>query len=113
MQSNHQYPSYYLSCDSSTQFANLVCRLNMATGGSFPHANLQFPAGVHNIQHLKAQFERNKYTLMVLEKIIEDLTREDKEGNKNSIAQLKAQLTAVRGAQLAIKIELDNIDDQA
>ena len=109
MQSNCQYPS----CDSSTQFGNLVCRLNMATGGSFPHANLLFPAGVYNIQHLKAQFERNKYTLMVLEKIIEDLTREDKEGNKNSIAQLKAQLTAVRGAQLAIKIELDNIDDQA
>ena len=85
----------------------------MATGDSFLHANLQFRAGVHNIQHLKAQFERNKYTLMVLEKIIEDLTREDKEGNKNSIAQLKAQLTAVRGAHLAIKIELDNIDDQA
>ena len=50
---------------------------------------------------------------MVLEKRVEDLSREDKEGNKNSIAQLKAQLTAVRGAQLAIKIELDNIDDQA
>ena len=85
----------------------------MATGGSFPHATLQLPAGVHNIQLLKAQFERNKYTLMLLEKRIEDLTREDKEGNKNSIAQLKAQLIAVRGAQLAIKIELDNIDDQA
>ena len=50
---------------------------------------------------------------MLLEKRIEDLTREDKEGNKNSIAQLKYQLTAVRGAQLGIKIELDNIDDQA
>ena len=59
MQSNHQYTSYYPSCDLSTQFANLVCRLNMATGGSVPHANLQFPAGVHNIQYLKAQFERN------------------------------------------------------
>ena len=62
MQSNHQYLSYYLSCDLLTQFGNLVCRINMATGGSFPHANLQFPAGVHNIQHLKAQFEGNKYT---------------------------------------------------
>ena len=85
----------------------------MATGGSFPHASLQFPTGVHNIQLLKAQFERNKYTLILLEKRIKDLTREDKEENKNSIAQLKSQLTAVRGAQLAIKIELDYIDDQS
>ena len=50
----------------------------MATGGSFPHGTLQFPAGVYNIQLLKAQSERNKYTLMLLEKRIEDLTREDK-----------------------------------
>ena len=67
----------------------------MATGGSFPQATLQFPAGVRNIQLLKAQSERNKYAILLLEKRIEDLTREDKEGNKNQIRQLKAQLTAV------------------
>ena len=85
----------------------------MTTGGSFPHATLQFAAGVHNIQLMKAQFERNKYTIVLLEKRIEDLTREDKEGNKDQIKQMKIQLTAVRGPNLAIKIELENIDDQA
>ena len=85
----------------------------MATGGSFPHGILQFPAGVHNIQQLKAQFDRNKNTILLLEKRIDDLSRAGKEVHKIEIKALRIQLTAVRGANLAIKIELDNIDNQA
>ena len=85
----------------------------MATGGSFPHGILQFPAGVHNIQQLKAQFDRNKHTILLIEKRIDDLSRASKEVHKIEIKALRIQLTAVRGANLAIKIELDNIDNQA
>ena len=83
----------------------------MATGGSFPHAITQFPAGVHNIQQLIAQFERNKNTIVLIEKRIDDLSRANK--HQKEIKVLRIQLTAVRGANLAIKIELDNIDNQA
>ena len=54
----------------------------MATVGSFPHAITQFPAGVHNIQQLKSQFERNKNTVVLIEKRIEDLSRASKGAHK-------------------------------
>ena len=54
----------------------------MATGGSFPLGILQFPAGVHNIEQLKAQFDRNKSTILLIEKRIDDLSRVSKELHK-------------------------------
>ena len=85
----------------------------MATGGSFPHGITQFPAGVQNILRLKVQFERNKNTILLIEKRIEELSRASKEVHKREIKALRIQLTGVRGANLGIKIELDNIDNQA
>ena len=79
----------------------------------FPHAIIQFPAGVQNILRLKAQFERNKNTILLIEKRIEKLSRASKEVHKREIKALRIQLTAVRGANLGIQLELDNIDNQA
>ena len=69
----------------------------MATGGSFPHGILQFPAGVNNIEQLKAQFERNKRTIVLIEKRIDYLSRFSKEVHKTEIKALRIHLTAVRG----------------
>ena len=111
-------PSHYPSYDLSQWFGNIGCCLHwifkkMATGDSFPHGILQFPAGVHNFNLLKAQFERNKTTIVLIEKRIEDLSRASNEVHRREIKALRIQLTAVRGANLAIKIDLDNIDNQA
>ena len=76
----------------------------MATSGSFPHGNTQFPFGVYNIKQLKDQFERNKNTIVLIEKRIDDLTRAGKEVHKKEIRALRIHLTVQSQANLGIKI---------
>ena len=92
--------SYDPSYDLSQWFGNIGCCshwiLNkMATGDSFPHDILQYLAGVYNIHLLKAQFDRDKETIVLIEKRIRELSWTCKEVHKREMWALRIQLTVV------------------